>query len=202
MMQSDKIKKEYSVIILAAGKSARMGSSKALLKYNKKETFIEHIINEYIDFGCIQIVILSNVIDAKWYSENASKFSDNVKIVINQYPEWHRFYSLKIGAKSLSEVHSVFVQNVDNPFVNHNVLDKLMNESQQTDYISPQYNGKGGHPIFLSEKIIADVRATKEDQLHFREFLNQYPKKKVQVDDDKVLVNINTIDEYHKYFSF
>ncbi|MCK5170753.1 MAG: hypothetical protein KAQ75_12815 [Bacteroidales bacterium] len=42
--------------------------------------------------------------------------------------------------------------------------------------------------------------ATKENQIHFKEFLNQYPKMKVRVDDEKVLVNINTIEEYKNLF--
>ena len=134
--------------------------------------------------------------------KNKIKFPDNVKIVINEHPDWHRFYSLKIGVKSLSEIGNIFIHNVDNPFVNCKVLNKLAENIHAADYISPEFSGKGGHPILLSEKIINDVRTTQEDQLHFKEFLNQYPKNKVRVDDEKVLVNINTIDEYQKYFSF
>ena len=70
------------------------------------------------------------------------------------------------------------------------------------DYISPEYNGIGGHPILLSEKVINDVRATQEDQIHFKEFLNHYPKMKMQVDDEKILVNINTMEEYKSFFNF
>lgn len=203
-MQSNKIKKEYSVIILAAGKSTRMGRSKAFLKYNEQETFIEHIINQYIDFGCKQIIVVSNVIDIKWFLVNIDIFptDKNIRIVVNHHPEWHRFYSLKLAAEKIINEKHVFVHNVDNPFVDTDMLIELMINRMKADYIIPEFNGKGGHPILLSEKIIADVKVTQEDQLHFKDFLNQYPKKKVKVDDEKVLININTIDEYHKYFCF
>ena len=202
MKQNSKIKKEFSAIILAAGKSSRMGVPKLSLKYDHNKIFIEHIIDEYRRFGCNEIAIVVNETGYNFLIEKKIQFSDNVKIVINKHPDWHRFYSLKIGVKSLVEAKSVFVHNVDNPFVNHNVLNKLLEKINTADYISPEFNGKGGHPILLSEKIINIVRSTQVDQLHFKEFLNQYPKMKVQVDDEKVLVNINTFDEYRKYFSF
>lgn len=200
MMQNNKTKKEFSVIILAAGKSSRMGLPKLALRYNKNKIFIEHIVNEYESFGCEEIIVVVNETGNNFLTENEIQFSSNVKIVINNHPEWHRFYSLKTGAKSMSGVLPVFVHNVDNPFVNYEVLNELSGNINKADYLSPEFDGKGGHPILLSEKIIKDVRATTEDQIHFKEFLNQYPKKKVQVDDEKVLVNINTIDEYRQYF--
>lgn len=202
MKQNNKTKKDFSAIILAAGKSSRMGVSKSFLKYNEQETFIEHIINEYLNFGCKQVVIITNVIDAKWFIVNAHNFSGNIKILINHHPEWHRFYSLKMATEKIINEEYVFVHNVDNPFVNIDVLIELMINRNQADYISPEFNGKGGHPILLSRRIIKDVRATEEDQIHFKEFLNKYPKKKVPVDDKKVLVNINTLEEYRKYFNF
>ncbi len=200
MKQNTKTEKEFSAIILAAGKSSRMGIPKLSLKYNENNIFIEHIINEYISFGCKEIAIVVNETGSNFLIENKIKFPDKVKIVINEHPDWHRFYSLKIGAKSLSESTMTFIHNVDNPFVNHNVLNRLLENIDTADYISPEFSGKGGHPILLSQKIINDVRSTQEDQLHFKEFLNQYPKTKVRVDDEKVLVNINTMEEYSRYF--
>ena len=202
MKQYIKIKKEFSAIILAAGKSSRMGIPKLSLKYDDSNIFIEHIINEYRSFGCKEIVIVVNETGNNFLIENKIQFPDKVKIVINEHPDWHRFYSLKIGAKSLSEFTMAFIHNVDNPFVNCKVLNKLLKNIDTADYIHPEFNGKGGHPILLSEKIINDVRTTQEDQLHFKDFLNQYSKMKVQVDDEKVLVNINTMEEYKRFFNF
>ncbi|MBU8893407.1 MAG: NTP transferase domain-containing protein [Bacteroidales bacterium] len=200
MNQNIKIEKEFSVIILAAGKSSRMGIQKLSLKYTDDNIFIEHIVSEYASFGCREIIIVVNETGSSYLTENKTQFSNNVKIEINKHPEWHRFYSLKTGAKSLSKTSAVFVHNVDNPFVNHDVLNELLKSSNKADYIGPEFDGKGGHPVLLSEKIIKDVVNTKKDQLHFKEFLNQYSRLKVEVDDEKVLVNINTLEGYRMYF--
>jgi len=200
-MQNNKIKKEFSAIILAAGKSSRMGMPKSFLKYNEQETFIEHIINEYLEFGCKQVIIITNAIDAKWFIENVHDFSEKNKILINHHLEWHRFFSLKMAIEKIINEEYVFVHNVDNPFVNIDVLIELMTNRMEADYIYPEFNGKGGHPILLSRKIINDVRSTLEDQVHFKDFLNRYPKIKVKVDDEKILTNINTLEEYKRYFN-
>jgi molybdenum cofactor cytidylyltransferase len=200
MMQNKVNEKEYSAIILAAGKSERMGFPKLALKYDEKSNFIEHILNEYLSFDCKEIVLVVNKIGFEYLRKNEIQFPKTVKIVINDHPDWHRFYSLKIGAKNLSENRPIFIHNVDNPFVNHDVLKALLNSKNKADYISPEFEGKGGHPILLSEKIVQEIRLVKEDQKHLKEFLNQFPKMKVQVEDENVLVNINTIEDYSRYF--
>ena len=49
--------RKISVLITAAGNSQRMGNHKALLKYNDNQTFLEKIIERYIQIDCDEIVI-------------------------------------------------------------------------------------------------------------------------------------------------
>ena len=202
MNQNNKIEKDFSVIILAAGKSERLGFPKLSLKYNRQYTFIEQIAHEYKVFGCEEINLVVNKVSEEYIRKHNLKFLSNFKLIINEHPEWHRFYSLKIGVKGLIKQNAVFVHNVDNPFVSPQVLKQLLEKRNLADYIIPECNGRGGHPILISDKIINDIRATEEDQVHMKEFLNQYSRLKIPVKDEKVLVNINTIGEYKRYFDF
>jgi len=199
-MQKNSEVKDFSAIILAAGESSRMGIPKLSLKYNKNTNFLEHIVNEYDNFGCNEIVIVVNDQGEKFLKENDIKFPENVKIVLNAHTDWHRFYSLKVGVKALFEERSAFIHNVDNPFVNEKILETLTSYSEKSDYINPLYYEKGGHPFLLSKTVINDIKSSQEDKLHLKEFLNQYSRLRIKVDDEKVLVNINTLDEYRKYF--
>lgn len=195
-------KKDFSAIILAAGNSARMGFPKLALKYSKSQTFIEHIADEYDKSGCAEIILVVNAENYKILKDKKLQFQEKVKIVVNDHPEWHRFYSLKTGASALSKKRKVFVHHVDNPFVSQDVLGLLIKYSKTADYISPEFKGRGGHPILLSEKIVNDILKSKKDQMHLKEFVNQYPKKKVKVLDENVLININTVIDYKKYFNW
>ncbi len=89
---------------------------------------------------------------------------------------------------------------MDNPFINHYVLQLLFDQLGKGDFAVPVYKGKGGHPVLLSEKVITDIIAEKKHDLNFRDFLKDYSKQKVEVDDETVLVNINTVEEYRNYF--
>lgn len=201
MNVNSKIEKEFSAIILAAGKSERIGFPKLSLKFDDKSSFVEHIVREYLNFGCKEIVLVVNDAGLKCLNNNATQFPGHVKIAINDHPDWHRFYSLKIGAKLLSKFNPVIIHNVDNPFVSNDVLTTLLSYSEKADYVIPLFEEKGGHPILLSENIVRELNSIKENQLHLKEFLNQFSKMKVSVDDEKVLVNINTLEDYKIYFN-
>jgi len=199
-MQNADREKEYSAIILAAGKSERLGFPKLSLKYNENTNFIEHIVSEYQQYGCKDIIVVINNMGNKCLIDNDIYFFDIAKVVINEHPDWHRYYSLKLGAKQVKENHFVFIHNVDNPFVNQEILDELLIYSEKADYISPEFDRKGGHPFLISSKVIHDLKASDVDQMHLKEFLNKYSRKRVSVTDENILVNINTLEEYRKYF--
>lgn len=194
------INKKYSAIILSAGKSSRMGVHKFSLRFNDSTTFLENMVNEYNAFGCNEIIIVLNPDGASFLDQLKLSLPSNVTIAINHHPEWERFYSLKLGAKLLLKTDSTFVSNIDNPFVNHSVLSLLTKYYKDADYLNPIYKGKGGHPFLISEKVIADLRSEELDQIHMKEFLGRYSKKSVEVDDESILLNVNTNEEYRRLF--
>ncbi|MCK5839504.1 MAG: NTP transferase domain-containing protein, partial [Bacteroidales bacterium] len=49
-----------SAVILAAGRSTRMGRPKFALRFAKNLTFLEKIITGYSSFGCRQIIVVLN----------------------------------------------------------------------------------------------------------------------------------------------
>jgi len=202
MKQKTQNSQNISVIILAAGKSSRMGIPKWSLQFDKNTSFIEHITNEYYRFGCKEIILVINETDYSSFVGKNCKLPENVKVVINKHPEWDRFYSLKIGVSELEKIQPIFIHNVDNPFVMHDVLVRLTTNFTKVDYIVPEYDGRGGHPILTSQQIIQKVLLTQENILHFKEFMNQFSKNRVKTDDDKILININSATEYQSYFKF
>lgn len=191
--------KKYSAIILSAGKSSRMGVPKFSLRFNETSTFLENIINEYSKFGCNEIVVVLNPDSTSYLKQLDLKLPSNTKVVINEHPEWERFFSLKLGAKGLIIPTNSFVSNIDNPFVSQDVLNRLASKGEGFNYVNPTYNGKGGHPFLISKKVITDLIAEEQDQIHLKEFLGRYTKKSVEVNDKKILVNINTEEEFKRF---
>lgn len=191
--------KSTAVVILAAGLSSRMGTIKPFLKYNSEQLFIDKIIREYAEFGCGKIVItLSN--KSLWMKliENYQS-SGNVSFIENQHIEYERFYSLKLGLSNIGYEDNCFIQNSDNPFVNQGILSELYNYKTNKGYVVPVCNGKGGHPILLSKNVITGI-SKEDDNSNLKDVLQNYKRVECKVDDKNIFVNINTEQDYLKYF--
>lgn len=190
-----------SAIILAAGKSSRMGMPKFGLSYNKKMTFLEEIVSCYTSFGCQEIIVLLNEKGTDYLESQSIQLPSNCTIVKNSHLEWERFYSIKLGMLHLQYNYPVFIHNVDNPFVNSDVLSSLLQNHSNADYVVPVFEGRGGHPILVSEKTSTAIKNQKKNDSVLSDFLKNYTKKVVQVADEKVLTNINTEAAYIEFKS-
>ncbi|MBT3207804.1 MAG: NTP transferase domain-containing protein [Bacteroidetes bacterium] len=187
-------KNNISAIILAAGNSERMNFHKAFLRFDNKTTFLEKIIDEYLNFGVNEIVVVLNNNSCKRLNFNEFNKQKKCKLIINPAPELGRFYSLKLA---LNEINTefCFVQNVDNPFVNENILEKLFINRNADACTVPVFETKGGHPIIINNHIKSEILKS-PNHLILNEFLKNYQNRKIEVDDKSVLININTKQDY------
>jgi len=177
-----------------------MGKKKPLLRFNNELTFLEKIVSVYKSWGVEKPVVVVNHDVLFKINQLKSQWLEDCKFILNQHIDYGRFYSIKLGLQNIMKNLPVFIHNVDNPFVNHCVLQLLFDQLGKGDFAVPVYKGKGGHPVLLSEKIITAIIAEKEHDLNLRDFLKDYSRQEVEVDDETVLVNINTMEEYGNYF--
>ena len=138
-----------AVIILAAGLSVRMGKHKCDLNFSEEETFLDHIIHVYKRFGVSKMVLVVN----ESFNLGDFQYDESLKIVINKNLKLGRFFPIQFGLQELKN-SPVFIQNIDNPFVNAGLLMSLQNELDEAEFAVPVYEGRGGHPVLLSPRII------------------------------------------------
>lgn len=197
---------KLKVIILAGGNSNRFGSPKPFLLFNRHTTFLEKIVNEYLEFGCIDIVLVINQNLSEIFCNTFSEsFRSKIKVIYNSNSELGRFYSLKLGVSSDDSLdysaEYYFIQNIDNPFTDSLTLQKLYDNRKDNAYVTPVFLNRGGHPILIPGIIIELIKKEKNINLNIKDFLSQFNKITVEIDSDKLLVNINTPDDYKKYFN-
>lgn len=196
-MIKDSCPKASPVVILAAGLSDRMGMMKPLLKFNWDRTFLEHIVKEYESYGSSEIIVVTNdTVYEKIKTENFKK----VKFIINKEPQHGRMSSVIMGVSALTIKNRCFIHNCDNPFVNISLLRKLEKKLGQGDYIVPVYERKGGHPILISGKVINKILKEQLVDSDFRDVLKAFIRENTETSDNKILCNINTLEDYKKYF--
>ena len=189
------------VIILAGGISNRFGMPKPFLSFDSNSSFLEKIVSVYQEFGCCDVVLVMNQKHSPLFCSTIPElFRSKIKIIYNSRTELGRFYSIKLGVDSLTDSDYCFIQNIDNPFTDTNILKLLFESREENSYVSPAHLNKGGHPILLPRMIISKIREEKNIERNTKEFLNQFNKINVGVKNDKVLANINTPEDYEIYF--
>ena len=185
-----------AVVILAAGLSERIGKPKHELRFSEESTFLEHIIRVYQKFVASQIVLVINDRDdfGRYFYE------DDLKNIVNKNPEFGRFHSIQLGLKEINDA-PVFIQNIDNPFVSPGLLMILEKGIEDADFAVPVNERKGGHPILLSKTIVSNLVEDFNKEEKLNNVLTHFIRKDVPMNDPYVLVNINTEEDYRKYFS-
>jgi molybdenum cofactor cytidylyltransferase len=118
--------------------------------------------------------------------------------VENNYPEKGRLYSLYIALKDLPSSDFAIIHNVDNPFVDNEVIHSLCKERRLNGTTIPTYNQKAGHPIIIDKTVMNEIVENYEKYETLKEVINQFDKKYVEVKSPNILTNINTPQDYNK----
>lgn len=176
-----------------------MGRAKLLLETPDGSAFIESIINQYVDFDINNIIIVVNSDGAEIIAKQKLCLSKKIKLVINDHPEFGRFNSISLGVEQVN-TYFVFIHNIDNPYAEINVLQKLYVNRINQEIVKPTYNGKNGHPILISKNICRDIISEKKNDIRLDVFLKTYNSLCVEVDSCKIHTNINTQGDYCKHF--
>ncbi len=186
------------VIILAGGKSERMVFPKPYLLF-EGQTFLNKIVEEYYSAGItsIYVVLNDNFCKGEW-EKYIFQVKSHAEIIKNPNPELGRFHSLKLGIEKMLDFEYCFIQNIDNPFVNKALINSLMDNVNPEGYTSPVFMGKFGHPVIISKNIIQHLNNLPDGDVNLKNILSGFPRLGVQVNNDNILININTAEDYER----
>lgn len=190
-----------SCIILSAGHSGRMGMHKALLRFGKQDiTFLEKIALSYLEAGISEVVVVVGRDLDEIVRQNHIELPVNVRFVVNEHPEFGRFYSLATGLNHIQEGNSAFFQSIDNPFVDPDLLAEMSLVLGKGEVVSPVYRGKAGHPVLISHNVSKAVVDKINSGLRIDHFLATFNKIHILTENQNILVNINSPEDYAQAF--
>lgn len=192
--------KHFSAIILSAGYSGRMGVPKWSLMFDDKRTFAEKIVDEFVFAGAQKIVMVLNESGQQQFVETIHDLPENFEIAFNDNPDLGRFYSLQKGLEFCNPELPVCFTNIDNPFVSSELIQKLIMMIDEADYVSPVFQGKGGHPCVISKRVVKMIEDEKAKDVILNEYLKSFNRNRLEVDDSRILLNINNQDDYNRVF--
>jgi len=198
-------------LILAAGKSTRMGRNKALLPWPPLKS--EDATLDAVRTGTLlsaTIVALSRwsemVIVVAGENEAALRpivYSRAAFLVRNPAPDQGQLSSLQIGLRKVLNRgrDAAMIALVDRPPARAATLKTLVKafegRDRETWSVVPEFQGKHGHPILAGREMIeaflkAPAAATAREIEHAHQPRIAY----VPVNDPRVTMNINTPEDY------
>ena len=187
-----------SVILLAAGKSERMGQNKLLLPFGGR-TVIQRTLDSLLSSRAGEVIV---VLGNKAPEINASIGSRRALSVLNPNFAKGMSTSLIAGLGMVSmQARYVIVALGDQPLITPRVYNQLIEAALNSGkgIIIPVCKGERGNPIVVSMRYRAELLAQTGD-IGGRELLKAHPADvlEVVVDCEGVVININTKVEYEK----
>ena len=178
-------------VILSAGKSARMGMPKALVKIGRR-TFLEIIFTNMKKAGVKNIYIVVGKDEQLIRKETKL---ESLGFLINPDFDAEQFSSIRLAVKYLKEKSTAIIfALVDHPLVKFETYKKLFESAKEMEnkILIPSYNHRAGHPIVIPKN--AYCFFLQSDKQTAREVIQEHKEliKYINVDDENILTNINT----------
>ncbi len=199
-------------IVLAAGRSRRMGRPKALLPVDG-ETFVERAVRVLIEGGCRAVIVVAGAGDGAREAAGAHGAAASAevvrraeqagaKVVVNPERESQQSHSLRLGLRELeAEAAAAVLLPVDHPLVHATTVERLLAAFRErgAPIVRPTYCGVPGHPGVFARRVFPELAdpslpegAHSVVAAHADEVLD------VAVRDAGVTADVDTPDDYRR----
>ncbi len=191
-MQTDSI----GVILLAAGVSARLGEPKQLLRF-RGETLLRRSAKIALAASNRVIVTLGARI------EILRKEIEDLPVVIVENKNWETGMSgsIKVGLKKFlddaDKVKAIIVMVCDQPFVNENLLKKIITKFQETGspIVACEYQNALGVPALFCKNLFPELLAL-DAQTGAKQLIKKYHAQTAAISFPEGAFDIDTPADY------
>ena len=185
-------------LVLAAGRSERMGTPKQLLPFGRV-TLIEQVIRTLTRsrLGKDVVVVLGD--RAMDIVKRISGLP--VRLAYNPDPEGDMVSSIRCGLAYIEPDQAIMIALGDQPLVTTGIVNRLFDEyeGRPEGLVLPVHDGKRGHPMILSpayrEEILFEAMPGGLKALRDR---HSGSVRAVPVDTDAVLIDLDYRSEYEE----
>lgn len=144
--------KDVAAILLAAGRSQRMGAFKPLLPFGTTTVVRSSI--DYLRKGGVEDIVLVVGHRAEEVEESLSGIQlpgVQLSFALNPNPESQMSASIACGIRELSrETKAVLIALTDQPAIPDAVVRGLLDQWQSGNkLVIPEFEGRGGHPVLV-----------------------------------------------------
>jgi molybdenum cofactor cytidylyltransferase len=197
-----RVHSQVGAVVLAAGRSSRMGEPKQLLVLEGKP-LLQHTLTNLCDAKVRDIVVVLGF--AAQAIQHHVQLRE-ARVVENPDYEQGMASSLRAGLAALDPTtDAALIVLADQPSVRPETLNHIIAQYEQSDaqIVVPMYQGFRGNPVLLDRSVFPEVMALKGDIGCRAVFGNhQDGIVKVTVDDIGILLDIDSKDDFAKLLRY
>jgi molybdenum cofactor cytidylyltransferase len=189
-----------AIIILAAGSSSRLGTSKQLLEI-EGEPLLNRTINTSVRSTIRNIIV---VLGSEEDQHRSIIGKINVDIVVNS--DWRNGIgsSIKKGLQYLlgkdSTLHAIIILVCDQPWLTPEHINNLLSAHCQSkkSIVASLYNSSAGVPAMFTNRHFNEILSLPDEQ-GAKSIIQQHMKEAEQVNFEKGEIDIDTMEDYQRF---
>jgi molybdenum cofactor cytidylyltransferase len=198
---NSKISRKITGLLLCAGLSGRMGTSKALMVYNGLP-FAVLIIKKLLSVCNEVIIVVGHEADKVILSIKKSlheKENNHVHFILNDNYRAGMFSSLQCGLKSIINADWILYHFVDQPSLPVSFYKEFVEQlPEEINWFQPSFNNKAGHPIFF-ERNAANIILKLSENSSLRDLCNDQRiiKQIWYCSYPEILQDVDTVEDFN-----
>ena len=200
-----------SFVLLAGGRSSRMGLAKGLLKYKQTYWILEQL--QRIQHGGITTVYVGLGHDPSVYftaipwfikalAETVAYGELQLRVVVNPNPEFGPFSTLQAVLNAVGTNEDILVCPVDVPICDADALKAI--KTTDNGIVLPAYNNKHGHPVKIAAEHWIEFKklAPNNPNARLDYQIKRLDSKSISVrsvNDPQVIMNLNSVEDWKAF---
>lgn len=182
-------------VVLAAGRSRRMGAEKVLLPFGDS-TLLGNVLSSLSTLASADAVAVAVVIRPDLPQAASIAVAAGAIVCVNDEPEM--MSSIRLGLETLpASLDAVFIWPADHPAVSAATVRLLASSANPGQARIPTWQGRRGHPALLGSRLRTDaIRCPDAGGLRELWRLRADAVTEVAVEDPGVVANSDTPEEY------
>lgn len=190
-------------IVLAAGRSRRMGRPKPLLRF-RGESFLARVVGALREGGCGEVVVVVAPPEGDPAAAGIAGEARRAgaRVVVNPRPEAEQVDSLRAGLAALPPgAEAAVVAPADVPGVDPAAVRALLEafRARGAPVVRATHGGRHGHPVIFARRVFPDLfRAPLPEGARSVVRAHAAGLEEVEVASPAVLVDVDTPDDYRR----
>lgn len=190
-----------AAVVLAAGRSERMGQAKQLLPLHGR-TLLAHSLANVLGSAADPIVLVLGYAAKQIQCETPAELLDKVTVVINADYAEGMSSSLRAGLTALGpQADAALIVLADQPFVKPETINAMIEAYRQhsAEIVVPCYQGRRGNPVLLGRAVFPEAMKLVGD-VGFRVIFGSRGASLIalDVDDEGVVRDIDSREDYER----